>query len=109
MNNITLIYFKIFFGVGKDLQVSKKTFIFFFNEKINKNGSEVLNSREDAIQKITGRLRSLIPSTEKGQKEKEDAKYSLISFKERFLRDSKSKSYRYIMGNPNLTPVNPLI
>ncbi len=84
-------------------------YYFFFNEKINKNGSECLISREDAIKKIIGRLSNLISSTEKGQKEKEDAEHSLINFKERSLRDSKCKSYRYIMGNPNLTPVNPLI
>jgi hypothetical protein len=47
----------------------------------------------------------------KGQKEKEDAKVSIIAFKKAFLRESKNKllSYRYIMGHPNLTPVNPLI
>jgi len=48
--------------------LKENIYFFFFNEKINKNGSEVLISREDAIQKIIGRLSSLILSTEKGQK-----------------------------------------
>jgi hypothetical protein len=61
---------------------------------------EVLISREDAIQKIIGRLSSLISSTEKGQKEKEDVEYSINVFKKGALRESKNKllSYRYIMG-----------
>ena len=79
-------------------------YYFFFNEKINKNGNISLISREDAIKKIIGRFEQ----HEKGKKEKEDAEISLKHFKVKYLRDGKDKSYRYIFGNSDLTPVNPL-
>ena len=61
---------QFFLELGKIYKFQRKHLFFFFNEKLNKNGSEVLISREDAIQKIIGRMSSLISSTEKGQKEK---------------------------------------
>jgi hypothetical protein len=75
----------------------------------SEDDSENLITRDNAIQPIVGRF-SLVPLTEAEQAEKAVVEHSIRSFKTRFLRESKSDlRYRFILGNTNLTPVNPSI